>query len=273
MGWTLQKFDQDGRLIAATAYDGRGLPAPWGSNTSLTGTTTTYDAETTTVTDPAGKARRSSIDGLGRLLQVVEAPSVLNYTTNYGYDALNNLTSVSQGSQSRTFAYTSLSRLSSATNPESGTYVEPHFTPYFASKGVNSICSLGGLFYMRVDSAGRLSIFPNQHLKIQPGMTKEPVSFPGKNESLYWPGFNVNHSFTFYFEHVHDVCLVWAFKTSRHAAHQSDFAELGHRTRRVLLSSSRQPNWLWTVQRLSTEGHSGMHYADRLRGICLFLFG
>ena len=72
MGWTLQKFDQDGRLIATTAYDGRGLPAPWGSNTSLTGTTTTaYDAETTTVTDPAGKARRSSIDGLGRLSQVV----------------------------------------------------------------------------------------------------------------------------------------------------------------------------------------------------------
>ena len=28
MDWTLQKFDQDGRLIAATAHDGRGLPAP-----------------------------------------------------------------------------------------------------------------------------------------------------------------------------------------------------------------------------------------------------
>lgn len=37
------------------------------------------------------------------------------------YDTLGNLTTVNQGGQTRTFAYTSLSRLSSAVNPESGT--------------------------------------------------------------------------------------------------------------------------------------------------------
>src|SRR5258708_28772089 len=35
--------------------------------------------------------------------------------------SLDNLTLVSQGSQTRTFAYDSLKRLTSATNPESGT--------------------------------------------------------------------------------------------------------------------------------------------------------
>lgn len=61
------------------------------------------------------------VHGLGRLVQVYEDPSNLNYLTSYSYDTLNNLTTVSQGSQTRSFAYDSLKRLSSAINPESGT--------------------------------------------------------------------------------------------------------------------------------------------------------
>ncbi|MGH9354691.1 MAG: RHS repeat-associated core domain-containing protein, partial [Terriglobia bacterium] len=40
--------------------------------------------------------------------------------TAYSYDALDNLTGVTQGGQTRTFIYDSLSRLTSTTNPESG---------------------------------------------------------------------------------------------------------------------------------------------------------
>ena len=43
------------------------------------------------------------------------------YKTSYVYDPLNNLTTVNQGVQTRTFAYSSLSRLLAAQNPESGT--------------------------------------------------------------------------------------------------------------------------------------------------------
>ena len=43
-----------------------------------------------------------------------------NQATSYGYNALDNLTRVTQGAQTRTFAYDSLSRLTSAANPESG---------------------------------------------------------------------------------------------------------------------------------------------------------
>ena len=46
-------------------------------------------------------------------------PDHLNYVTGYTYDAADNLTSVSQDGQTRTFAYDSAKRLICASNPES----------------------------------------------------------------------------------------------------------------------------------------------------------
>ena len=68
-------------------------------------------------------------DGLGQLARVDEpdannnlgAATAPNQPTSYSYDALGNLTTVSQGVQTRTFAFSSLKRLISAMNPESGT--------------------------------------------------------------------------------------------------------------------------------------------------------
>jgi RHS repeat-associated protein len=68
-------------------------------------------------------------NGLGQLVRVDEpdASNSLGTTdspvqpTSYTYDALGNLTQVNQGSQTRTFVYSSLARLLSATNPESAT--------------------------------------------------------------------------------------------------------------------------------------------------------
>ncbi len=122
MGWTLTKMDTADRTIAVQYFSGSGLPAPWGGNGSSTGTvTTTYNGIYTTVADPAGKARRSKLDGVGRLVEVVEDPNGTPLTTSYTYDALSNLTVVTQGNQTpRSFNFSSLSRLTSAYNPESG---------------------------------------------------------------------------------------------------------------------------------------------------------
>jgi RHS repeat-associated protein len=118
--------------ITTTNYDALGrvtqVIPPDGSSTS-NNVTTTYSGNCTTVTDQAGKARKSCTDGLGRLTQVFEDPAGLNYETDYSYDALGNLLTVNQkgGSSSsvnwrtRNFTYDSLSRLTSAVNPESGT--------------------------------------------------------------------------------------------------------------------------------------------------------
>jgi YD repeat-containing protein len=73
-----------------------------------------------TATDEQSKMRKSCGDGLGRLSTVNEDPNGLNYLTSYTYDALNDMTGVTQaGSRSRTFAYDGLARLTSSMNPES----------------------------------------------------------------------------------------------------------------------------------------------------------
>ena len=82
-----------------------------------------------TVKDQALKERRSITNALGQLKRVDEpnasnqlgAVDNPNQWTGYTYDLLNNLITVNQGEQPRSFTYDALSRLKSATNPESGT--------------------------------------------------------------------------------------------------------------------------------------------------------
>src|SRR2546430_17318048 len=86
----------------------------------------------------AGKERMSKTNTLVQLTDVWETTPAdqwtegvsfpghsevtTGYHTIYAYDALDNLTSVTQGTQpARTFNYDSLKRLSSAWNLESGT--------------------------------------------------------------------------------------------------------------------------------------------------------
>jgi RHS repeat-associated protein len=111
--WTTTGFDALSRVTSVTTPDSAVV-------------STAYVGNSITVTDQAGKQRKSVADGLGRLVQVYEAPTSLNYLTSYTYDTLDNLTGVSQvdpvtgHNQTRSFAYDSLKRLTSAMNPESG---------------------------------------------------------------------------------------------------------------------------------------------------------
>jgi len=112
-GYTDTTFDLLGRVTRVETFSGSGA--------STGAVTTAYSGNQVTVTDQALKMRRSVTDGLGRLKQVIEDPNVLAYSTTYSYDALDDLTSVTQGVQSRTFSYDGLKRLTQAINPESGT--------------------------------------------------------------------------------------------------------------------------------------------------------
>lgn len=141
MGWTRSASHKDGKHSESETFAGASLPAPWGNNSNSTGKVQTdVDADKTMVTDQAGKRRISKTTALGQLENVWEITSAdsateavtfsnlsLNgYRTSYDYDILNNLINVKQGgtitnpTQLRTFTYTSLSRLKSANNPESG---------------------------------------------------------------------------------------------------------------------------------------------------------
>jgi YD repeat-containing protein len=84
-----------------------------------------YSGQFKYITDPAGSTKKYWYDAAGRLYNVIEDPNGLNYTTDYRYDALDNLVLVSQGycpnCRQRSFTYDALSRLTQAVNPESGT--------------------------------------------------------------------------------------------------------------------------------------------------------
>lgn len=112
--WTTQLFDSLGRVISVTTPDNAVVSK-------------SYSGNSVTVTDQAGTARKSVSDALGRLTQVREDPNSSDFLTTYEYDALDNLTKVIQDNNPqqpqqppRVFAYDSLKRLTSATNPESG---------------------------------------------------------------------------------------------------------------------------------------------------------
>jgi RHS repeat-associated protein len=123
LGRKTQVKDNNGRTVGYTytqndTYRTLG-PAPTGENT---------------------KRKQLEYDALGRLTSVCEvtsatgngtcaqtSPISTGYWTQYSYDALNHLTGVTQNAQSsgstqtRTYAYDDLGRLTSETNPESTT--------------------------------------------------------------------------------------------------------------------------------------------------------
>jgi len=121
-GVTQYQYDGLGRTLLITKPD----------NSTIH---TAYCGPTTLVTDEAGHWRRSTVDGLGRLIEVDEPNSTTAtvnsngcpgtsepiWVTTYGYDAIGDLVGVVQGgSRNRSFVFDSLKRLTISTNPEAG---------------------------------------------------------------------------------------------------------------------------------------------------------
>ncbi len=120
-------YDAMGRITKLTHSDG-------------TAVTYTQEGRNVQITDESGNSHILNIDALGRLINVCEISSATlvgvggtpvncgldlpgtGFLTTYGYDILGNLTSVVQsGLNPRKYTYDSLSRILSATDPESGT--------------------------------------------------------------------------------------------------------------------------------------------------------
>jgi len=111
--WTTFTYDALGRTTRVDLPDG-------------SFTTTSYLANVTTVTDPAGKWKKYTNDALGNLTKVQEPNPAggADLETAYVYDYLDRLKTVTQirssTTQTRTFTYDALERLQSVSHPESG---------------------------------------------------------------------------------------------------------------------------------------------------------
>jgi len=82
--------------------------------------TTSYSGNTTTITDQNGKMKVVTSDGLGHISQVAEDPKGLNMVTSYGWSAAGNMTTVTQGTQQRSFTFDPSNRLAYTIEPENG---------------------------------------------------------------------------------------------------------------------------------------------------------
>src|SRR6185369_9499852 len=104
--WTTNNYDSQNRVTSVTTTDGAHSNSSYGYSLG-----NGYLGISVTASDQMGRSRKSITDSLGRVIQVIEAPSGAAHQTNYTYDVFNNLRKVEQGSQSRYFAYDSLSRV------------------------------------------------------------------------------------------------------------------------------------------------------------------
>lgn len=127
--WTETFYDDLDRITKVKTQDNAEVNSAYGL-----ATTGLQIGTVVTVTDQAGKQRRSITNGLGQLKRVDEPTDASglgpfdnpNQYTLYSYDPLNNLTEVDQGVQTRAYVYDALSRLKQVSNPENGTINYTH---------------------------------------------------------------------------------------------------------------------------------------------------
>lgn len=113
--WTQYQYDSIGRVVKTIPADG---------TQSSNNVVNAYSGNTVTTTDEAGKQREEKVDAFGRVVEVDEPDPAnnnsLTLVTTYSYDPLGDLTKAIEGSQTRSYTYDGLSRLTQESMPESG---------------------------------------------------------------------------------------------------------------------------------------------------------
>ena len=120
--WTVQTYDWKGRPLETTNTDGSKRSNTYGGCGCAGG-------EVVTVRDETLRRRRLSMDTVGRLAKVEELnwdQSVYS-TTNYSYNVRDQILTINQAGQTRTFDYDGHGRLWHKTTPEQGTMTYSYY--------------------------------------------------------------------------------------------------------------------------------------------------
>lgn len=135
LGRTTQITHQDTNYVQA--YYGPAVQAAGGRTSQLCATATYGLGYPKLVIDEAGKKRQAWTNAFGKDIEIDEQDSTgaLTIGTCHKYDAQNSLTEVTQASQTRTYAYDGLSRLTSEYQPETGTL------NYYYTTSVGALCA------------------------------------------------------------------------------------------------------------------------------------
>jgi RHS repeat-associated protein len=143
-GWTTPSYDGLNRTVQVQQADGSVTKTYYGANVSTAGGLTSQLCSSAyglgypvLGVDEASNKRQTWTDGFGRLIEVDEPNSTgtLSVGTCYSYDLNDNLTGVAQGTETRSFSYDLLSRLTLASN------LEPGPINYYYTNSGSSLCS------------------------------------------------------------------------------------------------------------------------------------
>jgi RHS repeat-associated protein len=126
----------------AYSYYGAAITSTLGQTAQQCSSSTYGTGYPALLIDEVGNKRETWTNGFGRLIEADEPDSAgaLNKKTCYSYDMNNNLTGVlaADGSQTRSFSYDKLSRLTSKTEPEPEPSASSSF--YYTTSG-GALCS------------------------------------------------------------------------------------------------------------------------------------
>ena len=155
LGRKVQQKQADGTSSLYWCYDNQS-----GTNCRANASSTNQNDIWVDATDENGTHSQRTYDAMGRITGVMEPNSsnVLTYETDYQYNALNDLITSTQTATPgivRSFGYDSLSRLTSATNPESGTISYTYDANSNVIKKVDQRAASGTIYYC-YDSLDRL---------------------------------------------------------------------------------------------------------------------
>jgi RHS repeat-associated protein len=144
-GWESYVYDGLNRISQVQRADGSVYKTYYGASVGTGGGIASQLCSSSTYglgypilkVDEAGKKLQSWTDGFGRLIEVDEPDSTgsLSVSTCHSYDLNNNIITVVQGSETRSFSHDLISRLTTVSNPETGT-----INYYYTTSG-GSLCS------------------------------------------------------------------------------------------------------------------------------------